>query len=52
VAGDLDGDRAQWSQNDAHALVCSHKVALVVMQRAIATNWITALAAVGHPKGR
>ncbi len=36
-------------ENRAHALICSNTVRLGVMQRAIATNWTTALAAVGHP---
>ncbi len=36
-------------ENAAHALVCAGKVRLSVMQRAIARNWTTALAAVGYP---
>jgi hypothetical protein len=36
-------------ENRAHELVCSRTVGLVAMQRAMATNWITALRAVGHP---
>ena len=39
-------------ENRAKSLVCKHEVLLNVMQRAIATNWVTALAAVGHPTGR
>jgi len=36
----------------AKSLVCTGIVPLVAMQRAIAFNWTTALAAVGHPSGR
>jgi len=39
-------------ENQAKALVCGRKVTLAAMQQAIATNWTTALAAVGHPTGR
>jgi len=39
-------------ENKAHYLVCAGIVPLVSMQRAIAYNWTTALAAVGHPSGR
>jgi hypothetical protein len=39
-------------ENKAHYLVCSGIVPLVTMQRAIAFNWTTALAVVGHPNGR
>jgi len=39
-------------ENKAHSLVCAGIVPLVSMQRAIAYNWTTALAAVGHPSGR
>ena len=35
----------------AKSLVCKGRVPLAVMQRAIAVNWATALAAVGHPGG-
>ena len=36
-------------ENDARQLVCAHKVTLIAMQRALASNWTTALAVVGHP---
>ena len=39
-------------ERQAAALVCHHKVTLTVMQRAIATNWSTALAKVGYPDGK
>ena len=39
-------------ENEAKYLVCNHQVNLIVMQRAIAANWTTALAAVGHSTGR
>jgi hypothetical protein len=39
-------------ENQAHALICSGKVTLAAMQRAIAVNWTTALAVVGHARGR
>jgi hypothetical protein len=39
-------------ENKARSLVCRRRVALGAMQRAIAANWTTALAAVGHPTGR
>ena len=35
-------------ENEARSLVCSGSVSLTAMQQAIATNWTTALAAVGH----
>jgi Excalibur calcium-binding domain len=35
-------------ENEAKSLVCHHKVTLVAMQRAIATNWTTAISAVKH----
>ncbi len=38
-------------ENQAHRLICAGKVTLAAMQRAIATNWTTALAVVGHPSG-
>jgi hypothetical protein len=39
-------------ENKAKYLVCSHKVSLSLMQRAMAYNWTTALATVGHPTGK
>jgi len=39
-------------EHRAHSMVCAGIVPLVSMQRAIAYNWTTALAAVGHPSGR
>ncbi len=36
-------------ENRAHQLVCSRVVRLAVMQRAMAKNWLSALASVGHP---
>jgi hypothetical protein len=39
-------------ENQLHALVCSRKVTLVAAQQAIATNWTTALAVLGHPTGK
>jgi hypothetical protein len=39
-------------ENKAKALVCGGIVPLVKMQRAIAYDWTTALAAVGHPTGK
>ena len=39
-------------ENKAHSLVCRGIVPLRAMQVAIASNWTTALAAVGHPLGR
>lgn len=38
-------------ENRLHSLVCSGKVALTDAQSAIATDWTTALAKVGHPSG-
>ncbi len=38
-------------EREAKSLVCKGRVSLGVMQRAIAMNWATALAAVGHPGG-
>ena len=38
-------------ESRAKFLVCSHKVKLILMQRAIAANWTTALAVVRHPTG-
>ena len=39
-------------ERKAKSLVCKGRVPLAVMQRAIAVNWATALAAVGHPSGK
>ena len=39
-------------ERKAKSLVCNGRVPLAVMQRAIAVNWATALAAVGHPTGK
>ncbi|WP_433685205.1 hypothetical protein [Nocardia sp. CA-119907] len=39
-------------ENKLHTLVCSGKVALTDAQNAIATDWTTALAIVGHPDGK
>ncbi|MGY4101583.1 hypothetical protein ACW2Q0_18810 [Nocardia sp. R16R-3T] len=39
-------------ENTLHALVCSGKVALTDAQNAIAADWTTALADVGHPDGK
>lgn len=39
-------------ENQLHALVCSGAVPLGAAQDAIAADWTTALAAVGHPSGR
>ena len=39
-------------ENTLHALVCSGKVALTDAQNAIAADWTTALAEVGHPDGK
>ena len=39
-------------ENKAHSLVCKRIVLLSAMQRAIASNWTTALAVVGHPRGK
>lgn len=36
-------------ENTLHSLVCSGQVPLATAQSAIASNWTTALAAVGHP---
>jgi hypothetical protein len=38
-------------ERKARLLVCRGRVPLAAMQRAIALNWATALAAVGHPSG-
>jgi hypothetical protein len=38
-------------EHKAKSLVCKGRVPLALMQRAIAVNWATALAAVGHPTG-
>ncbi|WP_225728082.1 MULTISPECIES: hypothetical protein [unclassified Nocardia] len=39
-------------ENKLHTLVCGGKVALADAQYAIATDWTTALAVVGHPDGK
>lgn len=39
-------------ESKLHSLVCSGKVPLADAQVAIATNWTTALAVVGHPDGK
>ncbi|MGF6886799.1 hypothetical protein ABIA39_005288 [Nocardia sp. GAS34] len=39
-------------ENQLHSLVCAGKVNLTDAQSAIATNWTTALATVGHPGGK
>ncbi|WP_405138930.1 hypothetical protein [Nocardia sp. NBC_01388] len=39
-------------ENQLHSLVCGNKVGLVDAQVAIATDWTTALAKVGHPDGK
>jgi hypothetical protein len=39
-------------ENQLHSLVCSGKVNLADAQSAIAGNWTTALATVGHPDGK
>ena len=39
-------------ENQLHSLVCSGKVALTDAQSAIAGDWTTALAKVGHPSGK
>jgi hypothetical protein len=39
-------------ENQLHSLVCSGQVPLTAAQDAIAADWTTALAAVGHPGGR
>ncbi|KZM73193.1 hypothetical protein [Nocardia terpenica] len=39
-------------ENRLHSLVCGGKVALTAAQDAIATDWTTALATVGHPDGK
>jgi hypothetical protein len=38
-------------ENLSRNLICSGKVPLKTMQLAIAANWTTALAVVGHPNG-
>ncbi len=38
-------------ENKLHVLICSGKVALTDAQNAIASDWTTALATVGHPNG-
>ena len=38
-------------ETKAKSLVCRRRVPLAAMQRAIAANWTTALAAVGDPSG-
>jgi hypothetical protein len=39
-------------ENQLHSLVCSGKIPLATAQSAIATDWTTALAVVGHPSGK
>ncbi|WP_019925702.1 hypothetical protein [Nocardia sp. BMG111209] len=39
-------------ENQLHTLVCGKKVPLADAQSAIATDWTTALATVGHPDGK
>ncbi len=39
-------------ENQLHELVCAGTVGLVAAQNAIAGDWTTALAAVGHPDGK
>ena len=39
-------------ERQAYSLVCHHQVTLTAMQRAIATDWTTALAKVGYPDGK
>jgi hypothetical protein len=39
-------------ERNTKSLVCSGRVPLAVMQRAVAVNWATALTAVGHPAGK
>jgi hypothetical protein len=39
-------------ENQLHSLVCSDKIPLATAQSAIATDWTTALAVVGHPSGK
>ncbi|WP_330179351.1 hypothetical protein OHB26_23115 [Nocardia sp. NBC_01503] len=39
-------------ENQLHSLICSGKVALTDAQGAIAADWTTALAVIGHPGGK
>jgi hypothetical protein len=39
-------------ENQAKALICSGKVPLETMQKAIVSNWTTALTSVGYPNGK
>jgi hypothetical protein len=39
-------------ENKLHSLICSGAVGLTDAQNAIAADWTTALAAVGHPDGK